>query len=225
MSKISASLMCGNPYTLQEDISLLKDEKIDYLHFDIMDGNFVSNIGFGLDFIHFIRKQTSLPFDFHLMVENPLKIIPQLNLHKNDIISIHFEASYYLEDILALIKSYRCNLFIALNPQTPICILDSVYQFINGINFLTINPGFSGQTILPIATEKFLRLKDFLKKKNWEHLIIEVDGNMSFSNAQKFKEMGADIFVAGTSSIFPNKRLSLDKIRQMKLVLTGRTMI
>ena len=213
--------MCTNPYMLKEDIDVLKEEKIDYLHLDIMDGHFVSNISFGIDFIQSIRKQTSLAFDFHLMVENPLKIIPRLDLKKGDIVSIHFEANYDLDDIIALIKSYQCELFIALNPQTPICILDLVHQHINGINFLTINPGFAGQKILPIAVKKFLYLKDFLRQRNWEHIAIEVDGNMSFANAQRFKEMGADIFVAGTSSIFPNKQLSLDKIRQLKLLLKG----
>ena len=213
--------MCTNPYTLKEDIDVLKEEKIDYLHLDIMDGHFVSNISFGIDFIQSIRKQTSLAFDFHLMVENPLKIIPRLDLKKGDIVSIHFEANYDLDDIIALIKSYQCELFIALNPQTPICILDLLHQHINGINFLTINPGFAGQKILPVAVKKFLYLKDFLRQRNWEHIAIEVDGNMSFANAQRFKEMGADIFVAGTSSIFPNKQLSLDKIRQLKLLLKG----
>ena len=221
MCKISASLMCTNPYMLKEDIDVLKEEKIDYLHLDIMDGHFVSNISFGIDFIQSIRKQTSLAFDFHLMVENPLKIIPRLDLKKGDIVSIHFEANYDLDDIIALLKSYQCELFIALNPQTPICILDLVHQHINGINFLTINPGFAGQKILPIAVKKFLYLKDFLRQRNWEHIAIEVDGNMSFANAQRFKEMGADIFVAGTSSIFPNKQLSLDKIRQLKRLLKG----
>ena len=96
-----------------------------------------------------------------------------------------------------------------------------MHQHINGINFLTINPGFAGQKILPVAVKKFLYLKDFLRQRNWEHITIEVDGNMSFANAQRFKEMGADIFVAGTSSIFPNKQLSLDKIRQLKLLLKG----
>ena len=213
--------MCTNPYMLKEDIDVLKEEKIDYLHLDIMDGHFVSNISFGIDFIQSIRKQTSLAFDFHLMVENPLKIIPRLDLKKGDIVSIHFEANYDLDDIIALIKSYQCELFIALNPQTPICILDLVHQHINGINFLTINPGFAGQKILPVAVKKFLYLKEFLRQRNWEHIAIEVDGNMSFANAQRFKEMGADIFVAGTSSIFPNKQLSLDKIRQLKLLLKG----
>ena len=213
--------MCTNPYMLKEDIDVLKEEKIDYLHLDIMDGHFVSNISFGIDFIQSIRKQTSLAFDFHLMVENPLKIIPRLDLKKGDIVSIHFEANYDLDDIIALIKSYQCELFIALNPQTPICVLDLVHQHINGINFLTINPGFAGQKILPVAVKKFLYLKDFLRQRNWEHIAIEVDGNMSFANAQRFKEMGADIFVAGTSSIFPNKQLSLDKIRQLKLLLKG----
>lgn len=213
--------MCTNPYMLKEDIDVLKEEKIDYLHLDIMDGHFVSNISFGIDFIQSIRKQTSLAFDFHLMVENPLNIIPRLDLKKGDIVSIHFEANYDLDDIIALIKSYQCELFIALNPQTPICILDLVHQHINGINFLTINPGFAGQKILPVAVKKFLYLKDFLRQRNWEHIAIEVDGNMSFANAQRFKEMGADIFVAGTSSIFPNKQLSLDKIRQLKLLLKG----
>ncbi|WP_104722621.1 ribulose-phosphate 3-epimerase [Helicobacter mesocricetorum] len=221
MSKISASLMCSNPYTLQSDIQMLENTGVDYLHLDIMDGNFVPNLGFGIDFIQSIRQETSLPFDFHLMVENPLKIIPLLALQKKDIVSIHFEASYYLEDVITLLKSYECKLFIALNPQTPVCILDTMHLYIKGINFLTINPGFSGQKILPIAIEKFLYLKNYLKRNNWEHILIEVDGNMSFENAKKFKEMGANIFVAGTSSIFPNKKLSKKELHRFQSLLKG----
>ncbi|MBX7491430.1 ribulose-phosphate 3-epimerase [Helicobacter turcicus] len=221
MGKISASLMCSNPYTLQKDIQTLEKAKIDYLHLDIMDGHFVPNLGFSIDFIHSLRKTTSTPFDFHLMVENPLKIIPRLSLQKGDIISIHFEASYYLEDIIALLKTYECELFIALNPQTPICILDFIHPHINGINFLTINPGFSGQKLLPQTIEKFSYLKNYLCKNNLKHILIEVDGNMSFQNAKKFKEMGADIFVAGTSSIFPNKKLSKKEIQNFQTLLKG----
>lgn len=222
MSKISASLMCSNPYTLRNDIQTLENAKIDYLHMDIMDGHFVPNLGFSIDFIQSIRKCTPLPFDFHLMVENPLKIIPRLSLQRGDIVSIHFEASYYLKDIITMIKNYECELFIALNPQTPVCILENLHHHIDGVNFLTINPGFSGQKILPMAIEKFLYLKSYLSKKNLEHLSIEVDGNMSFENAKKFKEMGADIFVAGTSSIFPNKKLSKKQVQQFQSLLKAQ---
>lgn len=220
--QISASLMCSDPLSLKEDIRLVEQEKIDYLHFDLMDGHFVPNLGFSLDFIKSIRAQTSLPFDLHLMIENPLFIIESLALKKEDIVSIHFEANFKLEELVKAIKSYGCKLFIALKPNTPIYIIDSVKDLIDGINFLTINPGFSGQSILKASFDKFKRLKKLLDTLKLEDLLLEVDGNMSFDNAKIFKDLGADIFVAGTSSIFPHKKLSLEAMLKYISLLKDR---
>lgn len=217
--KISASLMCADPYEIKKDLKALEAEKVDYLHIDIMDGHFVSNMGISPDWIRMVRKHTNIPIDFHLMVENPNKIISLLELKKGDIVSIHFESTYWLEDTINLLKKYKSYLFIAFNPSTPICILDQISPYIDGINFMTITPGFAGQKMLSSSIEKAKKLVNYLKIKNLEHLILEVDGNMNFENAKIFKDLGANIFVAGTSSIFPKNKLNSKNLKEYRNIL------
>ena len=211
--------MCSDLYKMNEDIKILEKEKVDYLHIDIMDGHFVSNLGLGIDFINQLRKHTSIPFDYHLMVENPNKIIQMLNINEKDIISVHFESTYHIQETIYLIKEYNCNLFLALNPATPVLILETIYPYIDGINFMTVTPGLAGQQIVKSSFDKFKRLKQFLKEIKQENMIIEVDGNMNFENAEIFKDMGANIFVAGTSSIFPNHKLNSDAIAKYREII------
>ena len=153
------------------------------------------------------------------MVENPNKIIQMLNINEKDIISVHFESTYHIQETIYLIKEYNCNLFLALNPATPVLILETIYPYIDGINFMTVTPGLAGQQIVKSSFDKFKRLKQFLKEIKQENMIIEVDGNMNFENAEIFKDMGANIFVAGTSSIFPNHKLNSDAIAKYREII------
>lgn len=218
-NKISASLMCSDLYNMNEDIKLLEQEKIDYLHIDIMDGHFVKNLGLGIDFIKQLRKYTNIPFDYHLMVENPNKIIPMLGIEENDIISVHFESTYHIQETIDIIKQYKCKLFLAMNPATPILILDTIHPYIDGINFMTVQPGLSGQQIVKSSFNKFKRLIKYLEDIQRDNVILEVDGNMSFENAKLFNNLGANIFVAGTSSIFPNHKLDKKALEKYKEII------
>ncbi len=218
-TKMSASLMCADPFHIKNDINSLEENGIDYLHIDIMDGHFVSNMGLGLDWIKMIRRHTHLPLDFHLMVENPNKIIPMLDLRENDIICIHYESTYRIEETIKQIKKYQVKLFMAVSPLTPICILDQIAPYIDGINFMTINPGFSGQLILPTTIQKAERLLKYLKQNNLKNIEIEVDGNMNLENIKTFLTYGANIFVLGTSSIFPNNKLNIKSLNQIKQLI------
>lgn len=215
--------MCSDLYNVNEDIKLLEKENIDYLHIDIMDGHFVNNLGLGIDFIKNLKKHTNIPFDYHLMVENPNKIIPMLEVQSTDIVSIHFESTYHIQETIDLIKSYHCKLFLALNPSTPVLILETIYPYIDGINFMTVTPGFSGQNIVQTSFDKFKRLKFFLTRLEKQGLLIEVDGNMNFKNASIFAKLGADIFVAGTSSIFPSHKLNKRAIRHYWEVINANS--
>lgn len=213
--------MCGDLYHIDEEIRILESEQVDYLHIDIMDGHFVNNLGFGIDFIKNLRKHASIPFDFHLMVENPNKIIPMLDVQPHDIVSVHFESTYHIQETIDLIKKYRCLLFLALNPGTPVLILEMMYPYINGINFMTVHPGFFGQQIVQASFEKFKRLRQFMEKIPQKDLLMEADGNMNFENAKIFAGLGADIFVAGTSSIFPDHKLDPKAIRKYREIINA----
>lgn len=214
--KISASLMCADPYLFQESLKTLQDGGIDYLHMDVMDGHFVQNYGLSIDFCKKIRQHTDLPFDFHLMVEEPQKIIPRLDLRENDIVSIHYESTYYIKETLDMLKQYKSKLFVALRPETPIIILDTILDYIDGVNFLTVNPGFAGQKMVAGTAQKAKDLVPYLKERGKETLDFEVDGNMNYENIALFKNIGANIFVLGTSSVFnDDMKNSLHKVQQI----------
>ncbi len=153
-SRISASMMCANPFFLQKIFSELEKEKIDYLHIDIMDGIFVPNLGIGLDQIRFMRESTSIPFDFHLMVHEPERILQLLELQKQDIVSIHYESTFQVQRTLEKAKNYGCKCFLAVNPATALSSIEEVLHYIDGINLLMVNPGFSGQKMVPSCFQK-----------------------------------------------------------------------
>ena len=200
--RISASLMCANPIYLKKTLDMLDIQNIDYLHIDIMDGHFVPNLGIGIDYLKILRSCTSLPFDYHLMVLNPEDILPLLDLQPDDIVSIHYESSYRIQKTLSTAKNYNCKVFLAINPSTSINVLEELLCYIDGINVLMVKPGFAGQKIIPSCISKTVELQGFLSKQCNQNIDIEVDGNITFENANKLSKIGANIFVAGTSSIF-----------------------
>lgn len=220
-NKISASLMCADPYRLQSDLNVLDNENIDFFHIDIMDGHFVPNYGLGLDFCKKLRKKTKIPFDYHLMIEEPHKLIPKLDLQENDIVSIHYESTYYITEVIKLIKESKAKLFIAIKPTTPIIILDQIIEYIDGVNFLTVNPGFAGQQILDISYKKAEKLIEYLNSKRIDSIEIEVDGNMDLKNIKIFKELGANIFVAGTSSLFGKNNIKNEIEKIKNIIVSG----
>lgn len=217
--KISASMMCANPFYLREILNTLEQEKIEYLHQDIMDGKFVPNLGMGLDNLKALRECTKIPFDFHLMVLEPDNIIPLLGLQPNDIISIHYESTFQVQRTLENARKYGAKVFLAINPATSLYNLEEVINYIDGINLLTVNPGFAGQKIVSSSFQKAEKLQYFLKEHGRENIDFEVDGNITFENAKKLKEFGANIFVAGTSSIFHKDGVKADTINQFRNVI------
>ena len=216
-SRISASMMCANPFFLQKIFSELEKEKIDYLHIDIMDGIFVPNLGIGLDQIRFMRESTSIPFDFHLMGHEPERILQLLELQKQDIVSIHYESTFQVQRTLEKAKNYGCKCFLAVNPATALSSIEEVLHYIDGINLLMVNPGFSGQKMVPSCFQKAKKLSYFLAENDCSHLDVEVDGNITFENAHNLCQTVANIFVAGTSSIFDREGIiknSIEKLRR-----------
>lgn len=206
--KISASLMCLRLKKLEEDIRILEKESVEYLHIDVMDGEFVPNFGLGIDYINGIREMTDIPLDFHMMVTRPEEKIEWLKLRPQDQISIHYESTIHVQRTLVKAKTYGCKVFLAINPATPIYCVEEVLDYIDGITVLTVNPGFAGQRIVKSCVPKVKKLEKFLEEMNYPELTIEVDGNISFENGKLLRGLGADIFVAGSSSIFNGEDLA-----------------
>lgn len=218
--KISASMMCSNLVNLSETINIFENKGIEYLHVDVMDGDFVPNYGLGVDYIRGLRDLTDIPLDIHLMVNNPEYKLSFLGLRDTDIVSIHYESTRQLQRAIDNVKKYNAKCFLAINPSTPVYVLEEVLDCIDGINLLMVNPGFAGQKIVPSTLKKSEKLKTFLNSHKSYDLDIEVDGNITCEYAKILKSNGATIFVAGTSSIFcGDVNKYSDKIDELRRVI------
>ena len=215
-AKISASMMCAHPFHISESVRILEECGVEYLHQDIMDGKFVPNLGMSLDHMKFMRSSTKLPFDFHLMVLEPDSIIQILNPQPQDILTIHYESTFQVQRTLENARRYGCKVFIAINPSTSLSAIDEVVNYVDGINLLMVNPGFSGQKAVSFCFDKAERLALFLKDHKREHIDWEVDGNITFEHARTLRKLGANIFVAGTSSVFLKNCVSRDLLGKLR---------
>jgi len=215
--KLSASIMCADFSYLREDIEGLEKGEIDYLHFDIMDGHFVPNFTMGPDVLKTVRKLTSLFFDTHLMIENPDEYIPVFIEAGSNLIFFHIETSLHPEKTIQLIKEQGAKPGIALNPTTPLCKLNYLLAKVSRVLIMGVEPGFAGQTLIPTTIPKIRSLKKMIEERNL-NVDIEVDGNISFTNAPLMVEAGANVLVCGTSSIFKPKigiRKGIEKLREV----------
>lgn len=183
--KISASMMCSNLVDLKKTIEIFEKEKIEYLHIDMMDGDFVPNFGLGVDYIRSLRELTSIPLDLHLMINNPEYKLEWIGIHSDDIVSIHYESTTQVQRVIDRVKKYGCKCFLAINPATPIYVLEEVLDYIDGINLLMVNPGYAGQKMVSSTMNKAKKLHEFLKENKHEDMTVEVDGNISSIKAQE----------------------------------------
>lgn len=213
--KISPSLMCCDFTSLGEQLSLFEREKIEYLHVDVMDGVFVPNFTLGTDFVKQLKKNCSIPVDIHLMVEKPEEKLDWFCFGEGDIVSIHVESTKHLGRAIQKIKDRGAKCFVAINPATAIGTIEDVLPSIDGVLVMTVNPGFAGQKLVPYGIEKIKKVREYLDAKNHQNIEIEVDGNVSFANARLMSDAGANIFVAGTSSVFcGNLSEGISKLRE-----------
>lgn len=195
--------MCVDFMNLPATLRDFEQSGIEYIHVDIMDGSFVPNFTLGTDFVKQLKANTAIPLDIHMMVNDPETKLDWFDFGEGDMISVHAESTRHLHKAIAAIQARGAKAFVAINPGTPLSALDAVIDLIDGVLVMTVNPGFAGQKLIPSTLNKIRELRTRYPK-----LVIECDGNVSFENARKMSAAGADIFVAGTSSVF-TKELSL----------------
>ena len=201
-SEISASMMCSNLVDLKETLQIFKEEGIERLHIDVMDGEFVPNFGLGVDYIRGLRELTDIPLDFHLMVKDPEYKLQWIGIQSTDIVSIHYESTYQVQRALDWLEPFGCQRFLAISPATPVNVLEEVLDYIDGINLLMVNPGFAGQHMVLSTLRKAAKVQSLLEREHREEILMEVDGNITPEHGKTLRSLGASLFVGGTSSIF-----------------------
>lgn len=216
-SKISPSLMCADFLALGAQLREMKECGIEYLHIDVMDGVFVPNYTLGTDFIKRLHAATDIPLDIHLMITNPGAKLDWFEVREGDYVSFHVEAETAVQRALTEIRRRGGKSMLALSPATPLCVLDEVLPDLDAVLLMTVNPGFAGQKLVPQTLDKITRLRALLDARGYENVEIEVDGNVNFPNAVRMRQAGANIFVAGTSSLFAagtDLRANTEKLRE-----------
>ena len=200
MIKVAPSLLSANFACLKDDIEKIENGKADWLHYDVMDGHFVPNITLGPGIVKSLRKDVNMVFDAHLMIENPDNYIKEFADAGCDIIVVHQEACTHLHRTIQNIKSHGIKAGVALNPATPIETIKYVLQDVDMVLLMSVNPGFGGQSYIPVVTEKIKELKALIDEMNLD-IDIEVDGGVKPSNIAEVVNAGANVIVAG-SAIF-----------------------
>ncbi len=196
MTIIAPSILSADFADLKNEILRLNDAQADMIHLDIMDGHFVPNLTFGPAVVKALRPYTNLPFDVHLMVDNPELLISEFAKAGADIITVHAEAYPHLDKVLSEIRKLGCKAGISLNPSTPEDILEYIMDKLDLILVMSVNPGFGGQKFIPSQLEKISRIK---KRIGERQIILEVDGGINALTAAEAVAAGADALVAGTA--------------------------
>jgi len=198
MAIIAPSLLAANFLQLQNECDMLNRSEADWFHLDVMDGRFVPNISYGPMIIEFIRKTTQKVCDVHLMIEQPELYAEAFKKAGADILTVHAEACNHLHRNIQQIKALGMKAGVAINPHTPVTVLQDVIHDIDLVCVMSVNPGFGGQSFIPHTLEKILALKQLIAAKN-ANVLIEVDGGVTEDNARSIVEAGADVLVAGNT--------------------------
>lgn len=202
MVKLSPSILSADFTKLGEEIKSLEKYGADLVHIDVMDGMFVPNISFGMPIIKSIRPLTTLPFDVHLMIEDPSRYIEDFVKAGADIITVHYEADKHLDRTINYIKSFGIKAGISLNPATPVNSIKHLISEVDMVLIMSVNPGFGGQKYIKYSGEKIREAKELSNIYN-KDLLIEVDGGIGTDNIREVVECGANVIVAG-SAVFKN---------------------
>jgi len=212
---IAPSVLAADFANIQRDFEMINTSNADWFHIDVMDGVFVPNISFGMPVISAMKKHAKKPLDVHLMIVNPDQYISTFKNIGADILTVHYEACSHLHRTLQAIKAEGMKAGVALNPHTPIHLLEDIIQDIDLVCIMSVNPGFGGQSFIEHTYKKVKELKSLINKHETSTL-IEIDGGVNINNAKPLLDSGADVLVAG-SFIFKSENPELT-IQELKAV-------
>ena len=210
---IAPSVLAADFTRLQEEFSMINGSRADWFHVDVMDGRFVPNISFGMFIVEAMKKMAEKPLDVHLMIAEPEKYIEQFRSAGADTISVHVEACPHLHRVIGQIKDTGAKAGVALNPHTPVSVLEDVLEMTDLVVLMSVNPGFGGQKFIYQTLPKVRKLKAMIEQINASTL-IEIDGGVGLQNAEELLKAGADVLVAG-SSVFRAED-PIDAINRLK---------
>ena len=213
MVKLAPSILSADFGHLAEDVKKIEEGGADYIHVDVMDGHFVPNISFGASVMKCLNDKTKLPYDIHLMIENPDMYIDDFVTPKTEYITVHQEACIHLNRTVQNIKSKGVKAGVSINPATPVSPLECILPDVELVLIMSVNPGFGGQKFIPGSLEMVRELAEIKKRKNLD-FAIEIDGGITLENIKEVVEGGVEIAVAG-SAVFKAEDV-VERVREFK---------
>ncbi|ALS36407.1 ribulose-phosphate 3-epimerase [Enterococcus rotai] len=214
--KLAPSILSADFANLERDIQLVEKLGADYIHVDVMDGQFVPNITLGPNVVSAIRPVTKLPLDVHLMIVQPENYIEAFAKAGADIITVHEESTPHIHRAIQMIKASGVKAGVVINPGTPLSAIEYVLDLVDQVLIMTVNPGFGGQSFIESSLDKIAQLKEWKETKGYTY-DIEVDGGIVPETAKLCKEAGANVFVAG--SYIYDSESPKDRIDALRAVL------
>lgn len=216
---IAPSILSADFGNLQRDIEMINQSEANWFHVDVMDGVFVPNISFGFPIMAAVKKHATKPLDVHLMIVEPDNFIGEFAKAGADRITVHYEACTHLHRTIQLIKASGCKAGVALNPHTPVSLLEDIIADLDLVLIMSVNPGFGGQAFIQNTYKKIRDLKRLIQGIN-ENLVIEVDGGVGLQNIANLVSAGANAFVAG-NAVFATENPT-ETISKMKSLTENR---
>ena len=198
MLKLAPSILSADFSALAADVKKIEEGGADYIHVDVMDGHFVPNISFGAAVMKSLNGKTTLPYDVHLMIENPDQYIGDFVTDQTEFITVHQEACVHLHRTIQNIKSKGVKAGVSINPATPVSSLECVLEDLDLVLIMSVNPGFGGQKFIPQTLNKVKELAA-IKKERGLNFVIEIDGGVTLANAREVMDAGVEIAVAGSA--------------------------